>query len=514
MPEARYSNAFVQNTSIAFGDRVKTTFGTLLSEYHVREYWDLRTSASHAGARRAYVVSLKQKISISNSDANSFAKLNPVTSYSGYPVLVVQQVQASSQVNGLNYYLEDYSPKTLNAAVTTSGNASTDSTDANSVQHSAGSSTSVTNSYEISDSVGFFGDDLTGSVSYSSSHSTTNTDESSTTAGRTSSQAVQAGTGSSMSIKDWASYAFLDANRQQPGWVWGQEYPWDVIDFRNVKSTSEFGVALPPYVAKRLYDGATVYPPSDISQFGLNFTASARWIFYVDGQAGSTDETVAFAHSVTYWEGSHDASGATIAMIASNQQIETVQLNLPLLALDPITQAGARNGAVIGFVKSEFIAPPAAPPTPFRLKSGSNNMYVSGSGFGALDNENSVLTAKDATTAAPASLTIQFKMTSENLELSLYFKHWKLSAAGCVLTVLVNEPDPTKPVSPIVRHVDARDAASGTDNITAITLRKKDYTSVEFYDYLVMGLNTIIVKITPEEGQPSCAYAIRALAIS
>jgi hypothetical protein len=125
-----------------------------------------------------------------------------------------------------------------------------------------------------------------------------------------------------------------------------------------------------------------------------------------------------------------------------------------------------------------------------------------------------VLTAQGITASAPATLKIQFKMTSENLELSLYFKHWKLKSAGCMLTIAVNEADYKNPVSPIVRHVDAMDAGSGTDNITTVTLRNKDYTSNEFYDYLVMGLNTIYVTITPTDAQPSCDYALRAVAIS
>ena len=474
-------------------------YGVLLSEYDVKQYWDLRTSSSGSGALRAYIVSLRQRITISNADANSFDALNPITEYSGYPILVVQQVVPSTQAQNLSYYLEDYSPKTLNAAVTTNQSAGTSKTADNTVQHTAGSSTSVTNSYEVSASLGFFGEDPTGSVSAGFGHSTTDTAENSETRGRSSGRGADAQTGSAMSIKDWGSYAFLDANKQQPAWVWGQEYPWNVIDFRSAKSSNDADILIPAFVSKRLYDGVTVFPPSDISQFGLNFVANAQWVFYVDGAAGAIDETVSFAHSITYWEGSHSAldantAKASIAQIATSTSIESVTLNLPLLALDPITEPGARNGAIIGFVKSEFVTPPGGG-SPFRLKSGSNNLYVSGSGFDGLTNENSVLTASAVTASTPAKLTLHFKMTDENLELTLYFKHWKTTPSGCVMNIAINEADPDHPVTPIVRHVDALDAGSGTDNISAVTLRKRDYTSTDFYDYLVMGLNTVVVTI-------------------
>lgn len=513
MPKSRYTNSFVQTTPIVFGSKQPSQYGVLLSEYDVREYWDLRTSSSNSGARRAYSVALKQKVSICNSTANSFGALNPVTSYDGYPILLAQQVTPATAAQGLEYYLEDYSPKTLNAAVSTSNSSGTNSSAASSLEHTSGSTYSVTNSYEISDSIGFFGADPTGNTSFSAGHSETSTTEQSTSSGQTTSQGSEAGTGSSMTIKDWASYAFLDAKKQQPAWVWGQEYPWDVIAFRNLSKDSH-SITLPPYVSVRLCDGTTIFPPSDISQFGLNFTANARWIFYVDGAAGAADETVTFTHVLSYWEGTHSSGPPSIAIIASNQAIETVTLNLPVLALDPIARAGSGNGAVIGFVKSEFIAPPAGNQAPFRVKSGANNIYVSGTGFEAPSTEDSVLTAGKISASVPASLTIQFKMTSADLELSLYLKHWKLSSTGCVMTFAINEADPQNPTTPIARHIDSFDAGSGGDNITTITLRKKDYTSTDFYDYLVMGLNTIVVTIAPEDRQATCDYALRALAIS
>jgi hypothetical protein len=222
---------------------------------------------------------------------------------------------------------------------------------------------------------------------------------------------------------------------------------------------------------------------------------------------------VSFAHLLTYWEGAHSSAGdpgkltvmASMAPIALNVQLETLALNLPVLSLDPISSAGAGNGGVIGFVQSEFITP--AGQTAFRLKSGANNLYVSqGTGFDSLANEDSILTASNLTSETPAKLIIQFKVIDPGLELSLHFKHWKTTSVDCLMTLMVNGQS-------ITRHIDAMNAGSGTDNITTVTLRTQDYTSPEYYDYLVMGVNTISVEIAPADGNQTAGYALRALAI-
>ena len=312
-----------------------------------------------------------------------------------------------------------------------------------------------------------------------------------------------------MSIKDWASYAFLDSAKQNPAWVWAQEYPWNVLSFRSTDAKNN--IALPGYVSSLLYDGAIVYPPSNISQFGLNVVSHARWVFLVQGQAGAADEAVTFQHAVSYWEATHQGvtvngkpqAQAQLAILFGDQTVESVTLNLPVLSLDPITDAGAGNGAVVGFAMSEFMAPPGT--NPFRIKSEANNLYVSGTGFDSLATADSVLTASTLTASAPVSFTIQFKVVDASLELNLFFKHWLTAQTGCIMTIQVNGYT-------IVRHVDASDAGSGADNLTTVTLRKKDYTTPDFYDYLVIGLNEIVVTIAPTSPSP-CGYSLRALAI-
>jgi len=207
-----------------------------------------------------------------------------------------------------------------------------------------------------------------------------------------------------MTVKDWSSYAFLDSGKQQLSWVWGQEYPWNVISFRDLVAASGPAIKLPPYVFARLWDGANLYPPSELSQFGVDFVATARWVFYLADDATPEDEVVTFAHAFTYWEGGHDQKGAYLNVMAADAPIDSVTLNLPLLALDPIVSTGPRNGAIIGFVKGEFIAAPASDGAPFRAKSASNTLYATGSGFDAPATNDAVLSASAITAAAPATL--------------------------------------------------------------------------------------------------------------
>jgi hypothetical protein len=513
MASVRYVNAFVQNTPVMFGTGHPTQFGVLLSEYQVNEYWDLRTSQLGLQRMRAYVVSLKQRLTIYNPTADDFAAASR-NDYSGYPLLVVQKVRPDTDAQNLQYYLEDYAPKTLNAAVNTSQNQGTNSSQSSSVQHTVGSATSVTNTYETSVSAGFFGLDPTGSVTAGFSRSATTGAEKSQSKGRGEEHGVQSGTTSSMSIKDWGVYAFLDMDKQRPSWVWGQEYPWDVINFRSAlgdgSENGEKVINLPQYVQALLCDGTNLFPPSHISQFGLNFVAHAKWLFYVAGDAGADDECVDFSHNLTYWTGMHSASGtapnkvvtATIIPVAVDYPVEKLSLNLPELSLDPIRGAGPGNGAVVGFVKSEFIAPPSASGR-FRLKSGANNLYITdGTGFACPSDEETVLTAS----GIAASFTLRFKVVDPDLQLSLHLKHWKTTSADCVLTLSVNGQK-------ITRYVDAMNAGGGSDNITSVTLRNLDYTNPEFYDYLVMGVNTITIGIAPAVAGDPLGYALRALAV-
>jgi hypothetical protein len=506
----RYINAFVQSEPIQSGASGQQ-IGMLLSEYDVTQYWDLRTTSGTSAPTPAiaYIVNVRQRLTIPNSSLPVFGGPggdSGAVAYNNYPVLAQQSIAPTSQA-GLACYVEDYSPKTLNAAVSTSSNQGRSKTTGTSIQHSSGSSTAVTNSYEVSASAGFFGADPTGSVTAGFSSATTHSEDMSDSIGSQQEQGSESGKANSMSVKDWGAYATVDAARQAITWIWGQEYPWNVIDFNSVSGGQ---VCLPAYVQNLLWDSEFIYPPSQISQFGMNFVAQGRWVFLVQNPPQPEDEVVTFNHVVSYWEGSHSAATGLEVRLTQLSPMNgfsfpPVVLNLPQLALKPIVALGSGNGAVIGFVKSEFIAPPG--PNPFRIKSSANNLYVTnGTNFSAPSGEDSVLSAT-VTASAPASFTVQFKIDDPAIELALHLKHWKTGDGDCKITLTMNGEDT------VVRYVDAMKAGSGADNLTTVILRSRDYTSQDFYDYLRMGLNRIDVAVTPAEGSESCGYALRALAI-
>jgi hypothetical protein len=80
MSVTRYANFYIQRSPITVGAAVpgQQTIGTLSSEYTVQEYWDLRmTSDSLQGVnrRRAYKVTLRQRVSIPNGSASQLGSL-------------------------------------------------------------------------------------------------------------------------------------------------------------------------------------------------------------------------------------------------------------------------------------------------------------------------------------------------------------------------------------------------------------------------------------------------------
>jgi hypothetical protein len=128
--------------------------------------------------------------------------------------------------------------------------------------------------------------------------SSSSTDE--TSSGSTQGSAVDSGAqysnASSMSMKDWGSYVQFDSAGLTPTWIWGQEYPWDLIQFRNVENDY---VVLPPYVVDRLYDGTQVYPPSELSLFGVDFVSKVAWL--VTPKSGlASSQSISFTHTLTY----------------------------------------------------------------------------------------------------------------------------------------------------------------------------------------------------------------------
>lgn len=179
-------------------------------------------------------------------------------------------------------------------------------------------------------------------------------------------------------------------------------------------------------------------------------------------------------------------------------------LDLGLLALEPIGSGGNTRDAVVGFVPNQFTVPPSAESKyAYKITAESNNLEVRGTGF-------TDVMSTDFT-QGPVTMTVYFKVLDTDSDVTLFMKHWKTTAAGCVLQILVND-DTT-----LTRHIDGLEDEGGGDNVSAIPLRYKQFDSVDYCDFLKIGLNVVTITIKPTQditAPDGAGYAIRALYVA
>lgn len=476
------------------------TIGSTTIQYEVQRYVDMRNLAK----RNAYIVSCTQRFIVPNP-ASFSPTAETITSFTNYPALITNAISFSDPDSIVSdMVLLDYSPKTVNTSVTSSQNQATSTNASNTQQYSSGSSVAQTNSFGTSASMNF---SLTSLPSFSdninSSTSTTNQTSSSKSNSTSLDNGLQFSNNSSMALKDWGSYAQLDSTSTMPTWIWGQEYPWNLIDFRNKDDNDN--IILPQYVIDRLYDGTQVYPPSELSLLGVNFASKVAWM--IELEPGTTDtSSLEFDHSLTLCVASHQVASsdftATIDTYPDAATQSVTSLNLPQLALDPI---GGDNGpALVGFVPGQFAVAPDVNGDEFAIAAESNLMLVRGSGFTNISQTGFMSTDFSKGTV---SLNLSFKVTDSASNISLSLKHWVENNVGVTLSISINGGDP------VTRHIDSPKSGSGGDNVTVLPLRCKDFSSVNFCDLVCFGLNTIAITLTSDSSSPSADYALMAVAV-
>ena len=514
-------------------------YGTASLRYEVRAVNDLR----NLGFRRLYLVSCVQRITLPNKyDSSEAAKYYPfqyssTTGYEDYLALLTCNTQLSKVATLVSYF-----PKTLNSAV----NSSTHSDDGKSstITHQTmqGSSTSETNTFGVNLSGGLQGGPEgptpTGSIGGDYSHSKTTESSSSTTDGTEAGSNRQTGVDASMSIKDWCAYAFIDAAKSTPSWIWGQEYPWDVVKFGNNEKGNT--PQLPTVILDRLFDRdpassdtkpayIRANPPSQLSLFGIDVTMKATWI--IELPASLADQCLVISHDLQHMRASHHLTyddtkaingvAATLGPALSFSSLSSPIIDLTVLGLDPILNAAPTNGAVVGFAPGKFLVDPRD--GRFKILSEANNLQVSGAGF----------KFDAATPGSPmqatngAELWVEFKVLDATEDYTLFLKHWT-GGGGCKIEVFVNDtsgmvvkqgepvplgtpPAPSVGVPVLTRYVNAAEGQGAENNLMAIKLRDTDYSSADYHDYLRRGHNLIEVRITPMSS--GAKYALRALAI-
>ena len=285
--------------------------GLLMVDYVIKRVDDVR----NLQVQRAYRISCKQRIIVPMSvDGVINPKAPaPARSYT-YPIAIKHTMSLTNvDKNASSCYLIDYTPKTINSSVQANASTSQGSSSQSSSQYTTGSSTSETNSYEVSVNAGFSGFTPSGGVTASTGHSETQTSERSRTSGTQSGADSQTSSSDSMTIKDWASFASVDPDSTSPeiSWLWGQEYPWDIFKYHTPPSTAPQWVEVPPEILLRMYRPADekyeamLFPPSNLALFGVNFVANASWLYTITGDQVNPRDLVQFTHKLSVSTGTH-----------------------------------------------------------------------------------------------------------------------------------------------------------------------------------------------------------------
>lgn len=483
-----------------------STTDSINGEYHltyqVHEVSDLR----NLDVNRSYRITCTVRVVIPNVVPHEL-KPNKEAGFKKYPLLL----RLSATVAGASVPPEllGYSPRTVNTMVETSRAQSDQESSVYSQEQTVGSSTSQTNSFGVSASLGFFGDTPVGSVGADYSTSSTDQNYRSGSSGFQSERGSSAASNTAMSIKDWGAYAAINTATNGLQWTFGQEYPWNAIRDRYTHhSGSHKGqLTLPQATMNRLFDYNAdpipiAFPPSELSLFGIDFVAKASWLMPLP--SAIENQSVTLQHIFEYVRGSHwvsQESEERVSMDASpaSQSVTSPTLDLTLLGLDPIAHPAPENGAMIGFVPNHFVVPPANANSKFKIISGANNLQVTGSGFDS---------PMQTSFAQSVSLKVQFKILDDFHDYTLFMKHWMIQGAGCIISFTINEDI----ANPIVRSVNSQEGQGGDHNLLTLSLRNKEFSSVDYHDYLRRGLNTIDIAITPQ-GTGPVEYALRAIAV-
>ncbi len=494
-----------------------TVIGTTIISYEIRRYIDVRNLLDSF----AYQIFCTQRIIIPCS--STYTPTLNTNAYLDYPAIVTNNISFKSPSKKQVQWIVDYNPRTINTSVSLTNSQGSQDDSSTTWQQSSGSTTSQSNTYGSSANLGFWGSDITGGISSNSSNTTGNSASTSVTNGTQTGISSVSSAGDSFTVKEWAAYTFTDPTDASINWVWGQEYPWNVLLYRFDNGGDT--IVLPSFVQELMQDGSSgqLLPPSSLSQFGVDFSMKVGWLVQPTPEA-----TVHFEHEINYYTASHQLVASTISASINTTpttcSVKTAALNLCLYGLDPITASGNTQNAIIGFIPQQFlVAPVPAPaagqaPTPFKIISINNNLLIEDStqysssvdeGAGFTPSE-TALNATFTQNCTTLSMTVNFKVINTTSNYFLYMKHWMVGTVGVVVTIVVNNNID----NPIVKLVSAQEAEGGENNLLTLSLRNLDFGSVDYHDYLQLGLNTLDITLTPNTSDyQDCGYQIRALSI-
>ena len=541
--------------------------GVLAVEYRVALYDDVQVQNRGSVAlpkEQQFILQCTQRLLLNNPGNSSVA---PITGradiatqyFADYPALLELNMQVEND-GSISLDLLDYSPQTVNTTVEQSGSSgdSKGSTTSTTAQSTTGSSYTQSSTYGVSVTVGDTFSGATASAEYSTSQTTESSQSTGSEAGTNAGS--EHSNSASMSIKDWGSYAFVNPVYSYPTWVFGQEYPWNAIDCRYAGSATYPGVQdaskqqisqpnanqyqliISNTMAANLCDGTYLSPPSELALFGLNFVMKGSWRIHVPY---ATSTSVTLNHTVQYFSASHIAVASTatsgpaylpevfIDKVPSILSIKdtgsptttfTVSVDLNVMGLDPLGKNA--QSAIVGFLPARFIppatiTPPAtsAPlPIAFKTIATTNDLIVenatsygdrSTSGFSV--SQACLTAAWSETQNIPYTLELYFKVLDSVSEYNLNLKHWVTGSTGVSLSIVINNDTSNT----ITRYVTAMEGEGGDNNLLSIALRVLDFASIDYHDFLQLGLNSVAITIRPiDDAWAGCGYQIRALSIT
>lgn len=492
-----YKNFFssIQDFTLQDGDK-NNTFGHSTVEYTILK----RTDVSNLKKVPGYLLLVKQTLRIPNKN-NYVPGSSSIHAYENYPAIIQNNIDLKTN-NNATIKLSNLFPRTLNSNVTTSSSSQTGSSSSVSHQHTTGSSTSNVNTFGVGISAGFFGEMPIGAISLNYSHSWINGHSSSQSDSQSNSLEKQLAYSNSMSIKDWSAYSNVSDNNQSISWIWGQSYPWDVILYN--QSTEGDNVNLPDFVKNRLLSSNLLLPPSELSLFGLDFISHACWL--IDFPNGvSSDEILTISHKTTNFTASHEKSGTDISAKlqtlneASTATYSSGPLNLSQYSLAPIEISTIEGIPSIGFKVNEFTYPPKNDTDQFKIVSTKNNLEATGTGF------DSVMTSSFKT---QPTIDLYFKIEDNSFDYSLLFVHWLEKGSGdCIVSWKVNG----QYIGSL--NLNRQQNNENTENMDKVSLRNLNYSSCNYHDYLVIGLNKVEISIQPADKNSSHLYTLSSISI-
>lgn len=538
-------NAFVYEHALFEDSQLipKGWRGRLFVRLDVSKVQDIRSLQSVL----TYHVQCTVRVRIFSATAFKLA-LEDVSSWNNYPAALINTIEPS--IPDAAIYLVDYVPKTINTSVNSDSGLIKTTDQSFTRSYTAGSANTVTNTFGVNLGVDAEGNPTAGGHFEHSEMSETRNER---TRGGSRGASTQLSNNASMTIKDWASYAFVagatttdpapaDLEPRTVTWIWAQEYPWDALILRPVKDSVSVetrgmpidfdddddtleivSARIPHDVAARLFPAdKIVSPPSHLSQMGLDLVSKVTWL--VTPTKFDNEPQLTLTLSGSFWQGSHDSGTQSIKLAYSDypksgDKLTVSPVFLERLSLLPITETGTSNGAVLAFAANDFPQPYEA--GNFSIATRANKLLANGRNFVRCEGNSNGITANvpagvDPTDKTP-SLTLYFKVLDLEVQYDLVLKHWIKSASPAVtLSVYINPPlkdgkiDLTNLNPQAIRYVTELEGEGGDNNVTAIALRDLSFGTADYHDYLKLGLNTIYVTITAAAQQQ---YVLRALAI-